>query len=373
MTPDAAENMSIDADALLARWYPFILAHVRAGMSYGVLRPEMLDLEIGDIAQEVLIKLWQALGQQRIQTPKAYIRKIVHHALIDRVRRERMRPVVPLQVDEEGELSLGTALIVQKDAVEDPAIAFEQAETAAALSADIVRAVQSLPPRQRQAMIFSLAARADDVPQLMEAFKEHLVERDGHGPETQERQRLRALLSVARKKVGHSMSVRQGEDQRTVRALAAPQDDSRAASEKGPPLFADQTGAGGEEGEIRKLREPYRTAVRLHCVERYTYQQVATELNLPLGTVKSHISRGTKMLSLLRDGGSAPPEDRGQGRAVAEIVTRLGTLKEPYRTPVELHYVRKMTCQQIASELHLPKGTVKSYISRGVKMLSLAE
>jgi DNA-directed RNA polymerase specialized sigma24 family protein len=36
---------------------------------------------------------------------------------------------------------------------------------------------------------------------------------------------------------------------------------------------------------------------------------------------------------------------------------------------VELHYVQKRTYPQIADELNLPKGTVKSYISRGMKML----
>jgi len=123
------------------------------------------------------------------------------------------------------------------------------------------------------------------------------------------------------------------------------------------------------EAYIDKLREPYRTAVQLHCVKKHTYPQIADELNLPIGTVKSHISRGMKMLGKLRDMGPALLEASEQGTDIAEIVARVGTLDEPYRTPVELHYVKKRTCQQIAGQLNLPKGTVKSQISRGMKML----
>jgi len=62
-------------------------------------------------------------------------------------------------------------------------------------------------------------------------------------------------------------------------------------------------------------------------------------------------------------------EKPGQRIDLAEIVARVDTLPEPYRTPVKLHYVKKRTCQQIARELNLPKGTVQSHISRGIQKL----
>ena len=45
-----------------------------------------------------------------------------------------------------------------------------------------------------------------------------------------------------------------------------------------------------------KLQEPYKTAVLLHCVEEQSYLEIARSLNLPEGTIKSHVSRGMKMI-----------------------------------------------------------------------------
>ena len=53
-----------------------------------------------------------------------------------------------------------------------------------------------------------------------------------------------------------------------------------------------------------------------------------------------------------------------------EIVNRLEKLQEPYRKSIELHYVEKRKDPEIATQLQLPVGTVKSHVSRGMKMLA---
>lgn len=47
---------------------------------------------------------------------------------------------------------------------------------------------------------------------------------------------------------------------------------------------------------IRELGESYRQVVELRFIKDYAYEDIARELNLPLGTVKTRISRARKLL-----------------------------------------------------------------------------
>ena len=47
---------------------------------------------------------------------------------------------------------------------------------------------------------------------------------------------------------------------------------------------------------IRKLPEKYRKVIQLRHVEEQTYEEIATALKLPIGTVKAHIFRAREML-----------------------------------------------------------------------------
>lgn len=49
------------------------------------------------------------------------------------------------------------------------------------------------------------------------------------------------------------------------------------------------------EGSLKQLSESYRAAVIPH-LKGHTYNEIATMLNQPIGTVKSHVSRGKKWL-----------------------------------------------------------------------------
>jgi RNA polymerase sigma-70 factor (ECF subfamily) len=63
---------------------------------------------------------------------------------------------------------------------------------------------------------------------------------------------------------------------------------------------------------LGQVQEPYRAAVSLFYLEEYSYKEIADILAIPLGTVRSRISRGIAQLqqSVLNGSGTTPPRAR---------------------------------------------------------------
>ena len=60
---------------------------------------------------------------------------------------------------------------------------------------------------------------------------------------------------------------------------------------------------------LGQVQEPYRAAVSLFYLEDYSYKEIAAILEIPLGTVRSRISRGLAQLqrTILMGTGTPPP------------------------------------------------------------------
>ncbi len=99
------------------------------------------------------------------------------------------------------------------------------------------------------------------------------------------------LVGITRHTVAdhHAKRARQARDAAAVaahagpEALAAPPDDQLAAR----LVLHDELG---------RLGEPRGTVVRMAFIEDLTHEQIAERLDLPLGTVKSHVRRGLTRL-----------------------------------------------------------------------------
>ncbi len=99
------------------------------------------------------------------------------------------------------------------------------------------------------------------------------------------------LVGITRHTVAdhHAKRARQARDAAAVaahtgpEALAAPPDDQLAAR----LVLHDELG---------RLGEPRGTVVRMAFLEDLTHEQIAERLDLPLGTVKSHVRRGLTRL-----------------------------------------------------------------------------
>jgi RNA polymerase sigma-70 factor, ECF subfamily len=83
--------------------------------------------------------------------------------------------------------------------------------------------------------------------------------------------------------------------QRTVRTTELVEDAPAVAV---PPAAQEALATGAEDLEraLGEVPEPFRTAVVLRDVEDFTYQEIATMLEVPMGTVMSRIHRGRAVL-----------------------------------------------------------------------------
>jgi DNA-directed RNA polymerase specialized sigma24 family protein len=179
----------------------YIIALARKKIPHNVVHPDVLDLEIDELAQNARIKFWLTSQKQQITNPRAYIRCIVHSESVNMIRQHR--PILALPTDEDNELYQGDLLVTTSEGMQDPSDEFEREELVADYIAETVDAILTLPPCQQRAMICSLKDHLDDVLPLVIAFRNHRMDIETvNWPESKsEEQKSKASLSAARKKL----------------------------------------------------------------------------------------------------------------------------------------------------------------------------
>ena len=190
-----------EIDEILRQNDGYILTLAREKVPRHIASPDVLDLEIHELAQRSRIKLWRALQKRHITHVKAYIRRIVHSESMDILR--SYKPDLPLPVDEDGELYQGDVLVALSEGMRDPLYELEQKEMAAEYITQAVDALSSFPPCQQHVMICSLKDQLDDVLLLTKAFKKFEINIESmRWPSIKkEVKNLKASLSAARKKL----------------------------------------------------------------------------------------------------------------------------------------------------------------------------
>ena len=189
---------------ILEQFDGYITSLARKSIPQSIVHIEMIDLEIDDLIQNVRIKLWLALKRQHLKYIKAYIKCIVQTEVVDMIRRHK--PILPLPVDEDGELYQGRIVgthMVYSEGMQDPSYEFEHEERFNDCVARAAEAICELPARQRYALICSLKDRLDECLQLVTVLKERGqdIEKTEWPENKDDQQTLRASLYISRKKL----------------------------------------------------------------------------------------------------------------------------------------------------------------------------
>lgn len=196
-----SHNEGADAQQILEQYDAYIVTLARKMIPRKIVPPDVLDLEIDELAQKVRVKIWLSCQNRRITNPKAYIYRVARTESIDMLRQHK--PTLPLPIDGDGELYQGNPLVQAVEEMRDPASKIEEEEALAEYIIKAVDGILALPACQEQAVICSLKDQVDDVAQLIQAFKAHNRDIEGVNwpAERSDKQRLKASLTVSRKKL----------------------------------------------------------------------------------------------------------------------------------------------------------------------------
>jgi RNA polymerase sigma-70 factor (ECF subfamily) len=93
-----------------------------------------------------------------------------------------------------------------------------------------------------------------------------------------------------------------------------------------PPEAVSTLDAAAVVGLLARVQEPYRAALSLFYMEDHSYKEIADILAIPLGTVRSRISRGMTQLQelILLDEGTLPPRTTPRSGATESPPDRAG-------------------------------------------------
>jgi DNA-directed RNA polymerase specialized sigma24 family protein len=194
---------TLNIEALLNEYDPYIRQQARRHMLNARNRfaPETLDMEIDELAQKIRIKIWGAWQKQDISNPKGYIGRIAQNEFISMMRQHR--PINQLPLDEEGELYQGDVVGTISQEGQDPADEVEQSDTCRYYLQGTVEAIVALPQQQRQAMLYTLKVKVDDVWAFKRECRTHNIDVEALRPPTsgKELQTMRSSATIARKKL----------------------------------------------------------------------------------------------------------------------------------------------------------------------------
>jgi len=205
-----SENGSVDS--VLSRYDAYIYALAQKFIPHQFARrasDDEFNMEVDELVQRSRIKLWHALEKRQVAFPKAYIRNIVYSECVDLARQHKS--YVPLPVDDDGELYQGNAFLSAGEDVSDPGNILEQKERHTERLKELINIVlYRLTRRQKQAFLFGLRERIDDVDALNETLAEHEFELEDNicmPASRAERRSWQASCSQARRKIAQYMQL----------------------------------------------------------------------------------------------------------------------------------------------------------------------
>lgn len=194
-------------DEILAMCEPYIRSLAIRYVPRNVYRKDADDAA-DDLAENTLIKLWQALLYRTITNPRAYVRMILLHEVVNMVRSNHHD--LPLELNEDGELMHESLLQTLRGEMSNPEVVLLEQETEEELLSKVVEAIRewSSSPRQQQAVVCRLNERVDDVLQFKNALKHRDVDCDAVFPEDKKaRQTLQSSYSPARGKLAIKLDI----------------------------------------------------------------------------------------------------------------------------------------------------------------------
>jgi RNA polymerase sigma factor (sigma-70 family) len=196
-----------DCDAGLSEcvenYYPLLLALARKAVPNNI---GPVDYE--DIAQDAFLKLWLISQNKSLETPKAYIKRIVHTVVIDMARKYKPNLYQALPTDEDGEVQEGNLIVTPSAELGDPETILEEKEAVGELMEELMEAIADFHPRQMHATVCTLRDRVDDLIQLVDALQENSIDSNLQWPqEKPEKQRLQASYAPAKRKIAQGMNI----------------------------------------------------------------------------------------------------------------------------------------------------------------------
>lgn len=171
------------------------------------VHPDTLDLEVDELAQDALIRLWLVTQNEPVLHQESYLRITIKNGSIDMARKYHRHPLVPLPLTEDGEVHLNyeNALQgIQSDDLQDPSEAFIHAESLRERVEQYAAGIAELAPQQQEGLLCTLNDQHSEASALLaEALKKYAIELEAHNwpQDERKRQSLKSSRSVARKKL----------------------------------------------------------------------------------------------------------------------------------------------------------------------------